>query len=71
MDHISFWRCFVQAFEHLIQLGVFQLAGLGPGKVVAKQFAKYSSVPEMDEVKFAVEKAGLTMLKRWWKNGQR
>lgn len=50
---------------------MFQLAGSAPGKVVAKQFAKYSSVPEMDEVKVAVEKAGMTMLRRWWKNGQR
>lgn len=53
-----------QAFEHLVNMKVF-VAVAAASSMVAKQFVKYRSSLEREEVKRTVEKLGTMSLKRW------
>jgi len=52
------------AFEHLVNMKVF-VAVSATSSTVAKQFVKYRSSLEREEVKRTVEKLGTMSLKRW------
>jgi len=55
----------LRSFEQLVTSHVFQPTA-AHSAVVAKQYVKYRCVPERDEIKNAIERAGYTMLKRWF-----
>ena len=53
-----------QAFEHLVSVRVF-VGVSAASSMVAKEFVKYRSSVERDEVKRTVEKLGTMSLKKW------
>ena len=53
-----------QAFEHLVNVRIF-VGVSAASSTVAKEFVKYRSGVEREEVKRAVEKLGTMSLKKW------
>ena len=65
--YASFWficRDREQAFEHLVSVRVF-VGVSAASSMVSKEFVKYRSGVERDEVKKTVEKLGTMSLKKW------
>jgi origin recognition complex subunit 4 len=59
---------FMQAFEDLISVRIFQ--PIGPvSATTAKQYIKYRCAVERYEIKEGIEKQGNTNLKHWLKRG--
>jgi len=58
-----------QAFEHLVSVRVF-IAVAAASSMVTKEFVRYRSTVDREEVKKTVEKLGTMSLKKWFGKSQ-